>query len=740
MPRKISRRTFFKTGAAVAAASVLAGCEQYTRYVTIEPYVVPPEEQLTGIPTYYASTCRMCPAGCGIIVRVMNGRALKIEGNPEHPLNRGKLCARGQAGLQLLYNPDRVRGPLAQAKRGSGALGANPLPWDQAIDELARQLQAAGNKLAIWVGPATSGHLLDLFGRIAKAAGAPAPVVYAPGSEGQQMLISTSQRVFGRSAMPAYEISRADVVLSFSADILGTEQSPTRYGIEYGNFRTQAKGLRGHLIQFETRQSITGSKADNWYPIRPGTDGLVALAIARLMVDQPGVPADRVGRARTMAGSFNVDDAIKAADVPMEALVNAAQVFGAAQHPVAIPGAALAQTPNGADAMAAVQMLNVVAGTAGQPGGLLLDADLPSPAPVRTAVSPFADVQNLLNNLRGGGVQMLMIYGFNPAHELPASLGLADALNKVAFVVSFGSLEDETALQANLVLPDRTYLESWGYSVVSPNFGTPIVSSQQPVVSATVAIPAVDARATGDVLLTAAKRAPALAGALTWNDEVAFIKDTITQLPAGAAGGSGADLLWSRFQQHGGWWPASAAPAAVNATTGAAPTLNAPQYQGSATEFPYLLQVYESTLLGRGEGANLPWLQGSPDPMTTIAWQSWVEINPETAQKLGVSYGDVVRVTSPNGSIEAPVYVYPVIRPDAIGLPLGQGHAHFGRYADNRGANATALLGPTPDNWATVRVKVERTGQRVNQSKFEWTEGVNQGFPTDVIPGSAIGG
>ncbi len=739
MPRRLTRRTFFKTGAALAAATVLAGCEQYTRYVTIEPYVIPPEEQLTGIPTYYASTCRMCPAGCGIIVRVMNGRAVKIEGNPEHPLNRGKLCARGQAGLQLLYNPDRTRGPLAQATRGSGALGANPLPWDQAIDELARQLGAAGNKLAIWLAPSTSGHLVDLFGRIAKAAGAPAPVIYAPGSEAQPMLISASQRVFGQSAMPGYAFGAADVVLSFSSDIFGTEQSPTRYGIEYGAFRTQPKGLRGRLIQFETRQTITGSKADDWYPILPGADGLVALAIARLMADQPGVPPDRAARARTMAGSFNVDDAVKAADVPLEALVSVARLFATAEHPVAIPGALLAQAPNGSDAVAAVQMLNVVAGTAGQPGGMLLDASLPSQAPAPATVSPFAEVQNLINNLRGGGVQLLMIHGFNPIYELPPSLGLVDALKNVGFVVSFATVEDETAHQSNLVLPDRSYLESWGYSVVTPNFGLPMVSSQQPVVSAVVVDPPVDARATGDVLLAAAKKVPALAGGLTWNDEVAFIKDTITQLPAGAAGGSDADTLWSRFLQHGGWWPASAPASTVNASVSAAPTLSAPQYQGSESDYPFVLQAYETTLLGRNMGAALPWLQGSPDPMTTIAWQSWVEINPETAQILGVTYGDVVRVTSPNGSIEAPVYVFPVIRPDAIGVPLGQGHAQFGRYAQGRGVNAMILLGAAPDNWATVRVRVERTGRRVNQSKFEYTEGVNRGFPTDVLPGSNIG-
>src|SRR5664279_1857719 len=105
MTEKISRRAFLKAGlASTAAATVLTGCKFPQRWVNLEPYVIPPEEQLAGQATWYASTCRQCPAGCGIIVRVMNGRALKIEGNPLHPLNKGKLCARGQAGVQLLYN------------------------------------------------------------------------------------------------------------------------------------------------------------------------------------------------------------------------------------------------------------------------------------------------------------------------------------------------------------------------------------------------------------------------------------------------------------------------------------------------------------------------------------------------------------------------------------------------------------------------------------------------------------
>ena len=119
MSNGISRRNFIKASVITTAAAVLAGCESPRRYETLEPYVIPPEEQLAGTATWYASTCRQCPAGCGIIVRIMNGRAKKIEGNAEHPLNQGKLCARGQAGLQLLYNPDRLQGAAQQAQRGS---------------------------------------------------------------------------------------------------------------------------------------------------------------------------------------------------------------------------------------------------------------------------------------------------------------------------------------------------------------------------------------------------------------------------------------------------------------------------------------------------------------------------------------------------------------------------------------------------------------------------------------------
>ena len=285
-------------------------------------------------------------------------------------------------------------------------------------------------------------------------------------------------------------------------------------------------------------------------------------------------------------------------------------------------------------------------------------------------------------------------------------------------------------------MPDRTYLESWGYDVNSPGFGMPVVSSQQPIV-----MPVFDAHATGDVILAAAKGIPAAAKALPWPDEVAFLKEAILKLPPGAAGGSGQDVLWSRFLQNGGWWPASYTPQAVKTSPAIQIQVAAPTFQGDENEYPYFLYLYQSDYLSDGRGASLPWLQGSPDPMTSISWQTWVEINSETAKKLGVNDGDVVQVTSQYGLIEAPVYVYPAIRPDTIAIPVGQGHTDLGRYAKNHGNRPIDLVGMKADAsgaslaWSNVRVMVTRTGKRVKLAAFDNKIGITQGLPNESFPG-----
>jgi anaerobic selenocysteine-containing dehydrogenase len=739
MAKKITRRDFLKIGATGAAVSVLTGCQNPRHWVILEPYVRPPEEQLAGQPTWYATTCRQCPAGCGVIVRLMNGRAVKLEGNPEHPLNLGKLCARGQAGLQVLYNPDRLQGPVQQSQRGSGQFQS--LQWDPAIQALTSKIQAAGQNIAIWLGPNTSGHLVDLFQRFATAIGAPQPVVFDLYTAflGYPALQATSMSLLGQSQIPAYDLGQADVILSFGTDIFGAWTSSTRYGIEYGRFRSQPYGKRGYLVQLEPHMSITGAKADRWLPIRPGSEGLVAQAIARLIADRGYGSQDLVSRAKNLAPDLDPQAAAQASDLTLEVLDSLAHTFANSPHPVAIPPVPLAGEALSESAIAAVQQLNLIAGMVGQPGGIHPAADPSGAAPgfVQPEVSSFSDVFSLIQKMEAGQIQALLVYGANPVYELPASTGFQNALAKVPFVASFASLMDETANQADLVLPDRTYLESWGYTVTNPNFSVPVVSSQQPVVT-----PIYDNRATADVLLAVAQAIPAAASALKWKDEVSFLQETFTQLPVGAQGGSTPHEQWVRYQQHGGWWPAGAqAPAAAQASQPApqkAAALSPIPYEGDETDYPFYLHPFMTSLMADGSGANLPWLQGSPDTNSSIMWQTWVALNPATAQKLNLKQGSIVKVTSPHGSLEAPVYLYPGVRPDTVAIPLGQGHTDYGRYASNRGTNVIQLLGVQSGDsagWSAVRVKLEDTGQTKKVATFEYSLGVQEGFFNQGFPG-----
>ncbi|MBN1284599.1 MAG: molybdopterin-dependent oxidoreductase [Anaerolineae bacterium] len=718
---KISRRDFIKVSIAGAASTVLVGCQPNQRYVELEPYVVPPEEAVAGQATWYATTCGMTPAGNGIIVRVMNGRAVKIEGNPEHPLNRGKLDALGQAGLQLLYHPDRLHGPVVQETPGRREF--KPLHWNEAVNILAENVKRAGAGLAIWAGLTTSGHLVDLFKRFAKATDAPAPVFYDlyAALHSYDALASACG-----GALPTYDIRRADLVFAFG-DFLGSGPNPVYYGVQFGAFRGQALGKRGYLAQFEPRMSITGAVADRWVPVKPGHEALAAGAMARIIAEEGFGGAERAARAGELAPEVDVAAVAEACDLEAEALVKLARAFAEAANPVAIPGGAPAGADNGVEATKAVQILNAIAGV-----GPLAPGVIP-PGITPTTPSTFAEAQALIEKMQNGEVQTLLVYGANPVYELPEAAGFRQALNKVETVVSFSPIIDETAAWAHMVLPERTYLEGWGYRVVTANTGRTIISSRQPVVVPFYQDEATGpAYSTGDVLLTIARGIPDAIAALPWTDEVAYLKQMVGALPAGAYGGSDPDTRWARYLQHGGWWPAEDAEPAASIMELAPVKVKAAASQGEANEYPLYLHVYTPVMLGDGRGASLPWLQGSPDPMTTMTWRSWVEINPQTAHNMGIKDGDILKVTSPYGSIEAPAYVYPAIRPDTVAIPAGQGHLDSGRYAKNRGANVIDLLGATTDAtgenlaWSNVRVKVERTGETINLPIFEDKKGAQE--------------
>jgi anaerobic selenocysteine-containing dehydrogenase len=287
MSRQISRRDFLKLATAGAATTaVLTGCGPASRYVEREPYMEMPEYTYNGLSTYYATTCRECAAACGLVVRTMQGRAIKVEGNAENPVNLGKTCARGQATLQGLYNPDRIEDPTNQG-RGSGA---SQMDLDAAVQVVSDALKNNDpSEISFLMGMAPD-HLFDLVSDLAGAVGAPAPVRFGALSmfESRATLSQAAENLLGQAGMPFFDLANADIVLSFGANFLETWLSPVAYTRDFAKMRRGNPNRRGHFIQFESRMSQTASRADEWIPLHPGTEGLVALAIGRLVAEAKG--------------------------------------------------------------------------------------------------------------------------------------------------------------------------------------------------------------------------------------------------------------------------------------------------------------------------------------------------------------------------------------------------------------------------------------------------------------------
>ena len=737
----MKRRTFLQIGTMSAAAALVSGCQSANEKLI--PFLIPPDEGITpGRATYYASSCRCCAAGCGILVRVSEGRAKKIEGNPEHPVNRGRLCARGQASLQELYHPDRIKKPLKRSgPRGSGQF--SEISWSEALALLTGELKALkregqSDRLAL-LTPQLRGSLETLATGFMRSFGSAQHLSYE--LLGPDWLRAASRRSFGEPSLPWYDLAETRYLLSFGAEFVESHLSPVHYGNAFGRMRQGRDTVRGHFTYVGPRLSLTGASADRWLAARPGSEGALALGMARVILEEAlyhpeALAASGVGAAGLLSRlkGYDLPRVARLTGLAEQAIAEVAREFATTGPALAMAGETAAFQSNGAEAVRAVQLLNLLAGNLNRPGGIYPDRGAPQ-GPERS----FEELLALVEALRAGRVRVALIKG-NPVHSVPPATGFQEALSRVPFIVSFSTLLDDTALMADLVLPDNAALESWGDAIPLAGGREPVLGLMQPVVAQLY-----DTRQFGDVLLAAASELGGpVAAALPYPSYLELLKkETLGKVAA--PGAADADSLWNELLRRGGHFAApasarmgeakgSAAAQSAAGTSGAKgernresggkryrwasgsplPDPGEPRFAGSEKEFPLHLQVYPSTAFNDGRGAALPWLQQLPDPMSTAVWDSWLEINPKTAKALGVGHGDLVQVTSPRGSLRLPAVVYPGIRPDVVAIPLGQGHRGGGRYAKGRGVNPLELLvaqldgAPPAPCWNATRVRLAR--------------------------------
>lgn len=698
---ELRRRTLLKTAALVAAGSAFSACKPQVHKLV--PYLLPDDEIVPGLDVWYASTCQECSAGCGVLVRTMEGRAKKLEGNPAHPVNEGKLCARGQAALQDLYHPDRLRGPLTR-DRHTGSFQS--VPWERALEQLTSRLRDAQGRVVMISRPvsATAARVLHEFIGIAGGR------LYWYDPEADVPFRIAAGRLFGPQGLPYYDIAGADYLLCFGAPFLDHWLSPVSHGVAFGRMRQARASIRGRFVHVEPRFSLTAAAADRWIPVRPGTEGLLALGIGHaILAETPGrAPRDRRSQYNRLFGPVSLATIARQTDIEETVIVQLAKELAAARHPLILGGGSVSCHTNSTPSLMAINSLNGLLGNIGQPGGVKVFERAPT-----SIGSPPAlwlterTVEDLETEFVTGKSSVLLLNDCNPIFGMPPAVPVARLFAHASFVASFGRFLDESSSLADLICGTHHWLEAWGDGV--PDIGLPVrtTSLQQPAVR-----PMYDTRQTGDVLLEIARTLEPSRVPLTSVSEVLqshWSRTTDGVTPASSD-------TWTHHLQQGGSWgrPARSLPVG-NASLAAAP--EPPSSMGDEQQFPFQLYPYPSMTMGYS-GAHLPWLQELPDTLTSAMWGSWVEINPATATRLGIEQGDIVRLESLAGSLEAPVLFYPGLRPDLLAMPIGQGHKAGTRYERGRGVNPLQLAVAAFDRDSgafaigATRVRLERTGRK----------------------------
>lgn len=727
-----NRRDFLKVlgwgGTAVALSgcgntSIQDGKEIVTSYVTLPDYVIP------SIANYFNSTCAQCDAGCNIMGRVREGRVLKTEGNASSPINRGKMCGLGQSGVQMHYNPDRVRQPMLKGEAVS---------WDKALGTIAEKLNGVKGEEVAFVTGGISGHPRALLDNYMDALGSRNHFSYEAISPAVMRV--ANKKAYGME-MPRYRIEKARVVVSFGADFLGAWVSPVHFTQMYAQFRkgTRPEG-RGVLVQIEPKMTLTGANADSWIAIRPGTEGILALGLINALgAHGVKLPADIAAAVKDYTPErVGVDTG-----VPFEQVNKLAKLLQERSPSLVLAGGAAEGYVHGSQNAAAITMLNHVLGNVGKTIEASASVPFPQLAP---AVGNRSSLNALNDGLAAGKYKVVFSYGANPVYSAPAAMKFKENYTKTGFKVALAQYMDETAQAADLVLPLDSAMEDWA-TVVPEYMAVPEgahadyaqLSFRQQMMNRLYP----DTRGIGDILLALLKQRKA--------DEYKSFDDFYSYLHSAALknkvalGGKATDdddVFWNATLSKG-IVPLKGVPGKLS-TRASAAGLSVPPATGKDAAYPLRLVPTVTANMRDGRNANEPWLQESPDPLTTVVWDSWVEIHPQTAAKLGIQEGDIVEVASRSGSIKTQAYLFPAIHPDVISVPVGYGHEGMGRYANGTGANTFSILDPLFDKETgelalnETNVKITKTGQRVIVVKDEGPAGGSQaGKPKIAVQVSA---
>jgi len=642
----VSRRSMLKL---MGASAALAGLTACTKLPTekIVPYAQQqPENFVPGRTLFYATAMPLAGYATGLLVESHMGRPTKVEGNPSHPASLGAANVMAQASVLGLYDPDRAQVVIYSGRIGDWSTFLTSM--DQRRSDL---LELKGAGLRILTGIVTSPSLADQIRSVLAQFPQARWHQYEPLS--RNTVREGSKLAFGEYVNTVYHFDRADVIVSLDADFLSAGPGAVRYARDFAEKRrvTGPESTMNRLYVAESTPTVTGAMADHRVPLRARD----VESFARALADGLGIKGGN------------------GAPVPVSATWIPALVRDLQKHRGASIVIAGEQQPPAVHALA--HAMNDALGNVGKTVDYI--------APVEAnPVNALESLKDLVADMKGGNVDTLFILGVNPIYDAPVDLHFAENLLKVKMRIHLSLYEDETAELCHWHVPEAHFLEAWGDARAYD--GT--LSIIQPLIS-----PLYDGKSAHEILAVLGGQAGATA------------HDIVCGYWQRQKPGADFEQFWQTSLNNGLVADSAFAPKPVQLS----PSLAGMATKANIGGIEIVLRPDPS--IGDGSFANNGWLQEVPKPITKLTWDNAALVSPSTARKLGVTNGDVVKVSGHGQGVEAPIWITPGQADDSLTLHLGYGRRRAGHVGTGKGFNAYPLS--TTENPWIGSAEVQKTGK-----------------------------
>ncbi|TRZ53526.1 4Fe-4S dicluster domain-containing protein [bacterium] len=677
----ISRRKFFALVASSAALAATA-CSDYRDKGSIVPYNKKPEEVTVGNPNFYASTCTACPNACGILIKTREGRPIKVDGNPDHPINKGKICAVGQASVLNLYDPSRLKEPMFRISAGNFV----PSNWQdtdaKAVDELKKAV-AAGKEIAIITHTVLSPSQKKLFEDFTAAY--PTAKVYSYELYSDSVKRSAFKKAYGRDDIPHVKLNEAKIILALESDFLGTEGNSVEAARMYAENRdVMTKKDFNRLYAVEGATSLTGVNAD--YRLRLRTDAIEEFILSllnELIIKKKISSYAGNGAIENVIKNFSLDEFSKKYKLNKETIETLIEDLKENQG-AAYVSAGL-KLPESAHI--AVILLNEVLGASKLYSKEAINQEL--------SLSTKADIENLILKMNSGGVSVVIHFDTNPVYHFSADYKYEEALKKLPFSISMTEAQNETSMLCNYAVAINHNFESWG----DYKTRTGVYSLGQPVIA-----PLYKTRQKEAALLYwAGGNKDAFAENIYMNyikancEKIIYAKEIF---PAGAK--TDFKSFWFNSLHDGVVTFAEKASAlSFQRILSWNPKDDSfdfkPESFASVTNFTkpgkdFAVILNPSHFVGDGRFANNGWLGELPNPVSKVVWDNYAAISPATAKELNVKSNDNIDVSAGGKMLTLPAFVQPGMADGVVSIDLGYGRTSAGPIGTGNGFNAVSLI------------------------------------------------